>query len=76
MKQRENAKKTLIGLLPVYVEGLDQISGFQPLSFLRKVQKREILENRVFSKNGQFFYGKWDFFRLFSIKIPQTSKSH
>ena len=69
MKYRENVKKPLIDLLPVYGEGLDQISGFQPFSFLRKVQKREILENRVFSKNGQFLWKRGFFFILFNIKI-------
>jgi hypothetical protein len=57
-------KKSLIDLLPVYGEGLDQISGFQPFSFLRKVEKREILKNRVFSKNGQFLWKK-GFFQTF-----------
>jgi hypothetical protein len=58
--------KRLIDMLPVYGEGLDQISGFQPFSFLRKVQKREILENRVFSKTGQFLCKK-GFFSEFSV---------
>ena len=50
----------------MYGEGLDQISGFKPFSFLRKVQKREILENRGFSKSGQFLWKK-GFFSDFSV---------